>query len=88
MECYNTITSINRVINLGSRANTKITAHGQKWFDGWARLYFGNTVPHLFKYMLIAKHEEMARAIFQKQPLLSINGLTKAIKNELAKSEQ
>ena len=88
MECYGTIMSINRVINLGSRANAQLSTRGKKWFDGWARLYYGNSTPHLYKHMLIAKHEEMAREIFQKQPLLSINGLTKAIKNELAKSEQ
>ncbi len=83
MECYCTISDIDRVISLGKRANARLSEQGKKRFDGWCRLYFGNSTPHLSKYMLIAKYEEIARTIYQKQPLLSINGMTKAIKNEI-----
>ncbi len=83
MEPHCSIKDIDKVVNFGARANAKLNDWGRKRFDYWSRLYFGDTVPHLSKFMLIAEHEELSRQIFQKQPLLSVNGLHKAIQNEI-----
>jgi len=78
------IKDINRVINFGSRINSKLEEYGQEKFDNWCGYTYGYSTKHLDPFMLIAKCESRARQIFKKQPLLSVNGLARTLQNEIS----
>lgn len=82
--CY-TIPDLDYVIRFGERMNVKFEMYGPGRWAVFTGTYFPTSRDELKKYMLIAKHEKLARKIFKKEPLLSINGLTKAIKNEISR---